>query len=576
MVKLIRLATNNNGVFRSAFGSSITIKENSKIALLNLTFKTDFNVLNINDSNNEITFQAADDDLATLGTAYLPTKTYTQANIDDLKSDIEFALNETLELDPNVVSDSDLNSTSSAFQIRMIDDLINISYRYAPFLNPFNNTSTQEPFPTPLLMKYKPTSLDVTVPGGGGSETEVSQITGELPVLLRQHNALLTTQYTFSKGSGMYYARIADFTDNGSGLQNNGAGIGLCDTPFFNEEVGGPGDNIPLTKCTYEVRFNRLTETYEYIVDGDDPLDSGVLPTVVSLATSGSVALHDVMFIEKNGSLMEVGVYQNVGGTATRQVFGTGSNIVEQGKEYWSYLFVRGAKTDIKLDMVNISINPFNDPDDFNDFDWDDNLGSTDASALENGYGDLTASVNPSPGFIMPKLLQDRWDDIPAKLTSIKMNKTIWKAIGFNTGIETIEKLISDQSGLIGWTALYIGNAVSELVGSDNFIVLSDTLPLDSYDASKVFYTEQDNSSGNVAYNPETERLGRRKNILMTIPENNNSDGLVEFQTNTPIFIDINNVHPMNIRNLQFRILNKDFSPINEQQEQAIMTILLD
>ena len=156
------------------------------------------------------------------------------------------------------------------------------------------------------------------------------------------------------------------------------------------------------------------------------------------------------------------------------------------------------------------------------------------------------------------------------------MNKTIWKAIGFNTGIETIEKLISDQSGLIGWTALYIGNAVSELVGSDNFIVLSDTLPLDSYDASKVFYTEQDNTNGNVAYNPETERLGRRKNILMTIPENNNADGLVEFQTNTPIFIDINNVHPMNIRNLQFRILNKDFSPINEQQEQAIMTILLD
>ena len=56
MVKLIRLASNNDGLFKSAFGSSIDIKPNGKIALLNLTFRTDFNVLNIDDSNNEITF----------------------------------------------------------------------------------------------------------------------------------------------------------------------------------------------------------------------------------------------------------------------------------------------------------------------------------------------------------------------------------------------------------------------------------------------------------------------------------------------------------------------------------------
>ena len=120
---------------------------------------------------------------------------------------------------------------------------------------------------------------------------------------------------------------------------------------------------------------------------------------------------------------------------------------------------------------------------------------------------------------------------------------------------------------------------VTEIIGSDNFIVISDTLPLDSYDASRVFYTPQNTNAeyfNTPFHSKETERLGRRQNILMTIPENNNTDGLVEFQTNTPIFIDINNTETLNVRNLNFRILNKDFSQINTLEEQAIMTILID
>ena len=174
----------------------------------------------------------------------------------------------------------------------------------------------------------------------------------------------------------------------------------------------------------------------------------------------------------------------------------------------------------------------------------------------------------------MPQLLQDRWDDIPNIQCNISMAGNIWNALGFKNTEGT--RQIGQNTGTIGWTALWRAIGVSNIVGSDNFIVVSDTLPLDSYDASKVFYTEQDNTGGNVSYNPDTERLGRRQNILMTIPENNNQDGLVEFQTNTPIFIDINNVGPMNVRNLQFRILNKDFSKIQTHEESSIMTILIE
>ena len=48
MVKLIRLVSDSDGNFRSAFGTDLTIKEQAKIALLNLTFKTSIENLVIN------------------------------------------------------------------------------------------------------------------------------------------------------------------------------------------------------------------------------------------------------------------------------------------------------------------------------------------------------------------------------------------------------------------------------------------------------------------------------------------------------------------------------------------------
>ena len=63
---------------------------------------------------------------------------------------------------------------------------------------------------------------------------------------------------------------------------------------------------------------------------------------------------------------------------------------------------------------------------------------------------------------------------------------------------------------------------------------------------------------------------------IMTIPENNNEDGLVEFETNTPIFIDLNNAVKINPRNLNFRVLDKNFDKIQQDEsESAIMTILI-
>ena len=62
----------------------------------------------------------------------------------------------------------------------------------------------------------------------------------------------------------------------------------------------------------------------------------------------------------------------------------------------------------------------------------------------------------------------------------------------------------------------------------------------------------------------------------MSIPVNDNNSGLVEYETNTPIFIDINNASAVNQKNLNFRLLRSDFSPIiASEDERSIMTILI-
>ena len=97
------------------------------------------------------------------------------------------------------------------------------------------------------------------------------------------------------------------------------------------------------------------------------------------------------------------------------------------------------------------------------------------------------------------------------------------------------------------------------------------SLPLDSFDASAISYP----TSSSIYVNPTTDKRGRRKNILMTIPTNDNTNGIVEYESNTPIFIDINNAEEINAKNLNFRILNKNFDAITQSGDTAIMTILI-
>ena len=99
----------------------------------------------------------------------------------------------------------------------------------------------------------------------------------------------------------------------------------------------------------------------------------------------------------------------------------------------------------------------------------------------------------------------------------------------------------------------YIADRVFDPVDiSDAFIIEMLNLKLDSFDGLR----EQ------------------RKNILAVIPQSN-KEGEIIFETNTPIFIDINNAKPLLLRNLSCRVVKPDYSEL-KMLGQATMVLLID
>ncbi len=109
------------------------------------------------------------------------------------------------------------------------------------------------------------------------------------------------------------------------------------------------------------------------------------------------------------------------------------------------------------------------------------------------------------------------------------------------------------QYALPANTEFYTAGGVFQPVDiADAFIVEMLNLKLESYDGL----------------------LNQRKNILAVIPKSN-ADGSVIFETNTPIFIDLNNKNEILLRNIKCRVVRPDYSNI-EIQGLASLVLLVD
>ena len=568
-MKLIRLATENDGVFNSAFQNDMIIAPHSQMALLNLTFQTDIGVFAIIPDGSTILFKSDTTDADTSQTITIPNRSYNVSEIETFYKDIQHALNSSLKnVNARGATATGYNSVCSAFRIGTTDEGIKtVEYRYAPFINPVRSF-------TGLLyqhMIWNTALVEVTFTGGIDTRETTYNADPLLPATVdTEYKVLPLNGRRLNDGSACFSARVAAYLTNSSGLQDNGFAIGVSRRNLgvdFKEY-----DSILIGDRDFEIRFNRETETYKHIINGATENDSGILP----LYTTGVGQVdNDLIFMEVSGNQLQMGVYQDDGTPdGIRNVFHT--HTVVAGEEFYPYLYIRGASTNIKVEALNFSLDPWLPSlggDERGNDDW--SLSGQDDTGLANGYEEIIDTGAFSNSITKVDSDDERFGTGSSAKYNLIMNSAVWRSLGFsqfqndnNAGFINVNINITTRPRPF-WSVQQARILPSSYT-SDNFLVESTSLGLDSFDASKVNYTE------NMVYNnPANDKMGRRKNILMTIPVNDNTNGLVEFDSNTPIFIDIGNANELNAKNLNFRILRKDFSPIIQGDQTAIMTILI-
>ena len=127
---------------------------------------------------------------------------------------------------------------------------------------------------------------------------------------------------------------------------------------------------------------------------------------------------------------------------------------------------------------------------------------------------------------------------------NLTLNQSLIEFLGFN-------QLINLKRGV---EVQIIGdNLFKATLLNDSFVVEMLSENLESYDA--------------------TGSNGKRRNILAVVPRNDN-EGFVEYEPNTPYFIDLSNKNTKNIRNVRARILRSDLAGINISGI-AILTLLI-
>ena len=634
MVKLIRLTTANNGKFRADFDAEILIPPGSKLALQNVTFKTNFTPIFIGSEDRLIGF-TADKVKRPIGAngSSLPTRSYYgKEGKQQFMVDLEVALNcltssivaQPAPIGSGVVS----NATFSDWSVSLFNkeeeeeeqDFNNFNFAYSMLGTPMGGTfAMSNPGGTKngVWMDWDPYVFQQDV------ENNILQLAVGIPAITgTKYHMISKDGFKLCKGSGLWMCRIKNSICRSQpgeqGLENNGFGIGVSSQNLKLQGYPDSQLDLPDAARSFEISYNfsspdgPLTrQGYKYRFNAGPDQQTSVLPQRTALIANGnSDHANDVLWFRINPHPEFPGQQILSGGiwNLTERTGAAGPPNVaqeeilfqklltrdEQINGFYPYLWINGeqggvgegARTVIDAMCYTLS----------NDINWEadgwrDNLNALpgfrrDYDILQQFKTGRTDGTGFRLGPVTPVMDQKRWDNlpgIPSPLADLRLSSEVWKYLGFNElgevvdGYAVIEQPVAfnqeldPRPVLLSIWATWIAEVTAQLDSDDSFIVEVVNIPLDCYDASAVFY-----GANTAPAERKVAKRGRRKNILMTLPVNDNNAGLVQYDSNTPVFIDIKTTAPLLLKNLSVNILTKDWTPILTEGNSAIITLLLD
>jgi len=605
MVKLIRLSTDNsNGHFKAQFDSDITIEPNSKIALKNLTFESDFANFLADTNNSRIAF-AGD---GAIGNSFLEqfveVGKYTNTNFDNFLLEIENALNRTMSLLDGKENARAHRENFGQFRVAVNNEnKIRIEFRQSTVMNinsfAYSDIDYQIKDPFPLgnsemwnqpVAPFNQFELD--------DAQEIKLLASAPEVSDERYSYVPRFGLGLSKGCGVFYCRILDSSVTADASQN-GFSIGISfGNPRMPDDANLLATGVKDTERNFEIQFFDKNTNYHYrqshVGEPSLSVQSTLTPNDVD---SANIEQHDIIMfkIDNNANgikCITAHLIDYAGGAGRDRIFFTMVLSDEDLKSTFTpYIYMRGNKNHIELDMVRFTPDPYYLINDQNliiktgsQF-CDDPIGF---NLTNNAYefGDATQITEPISQPMRQKAAihyinntANRLTVIPVILPQLTIAGGLAEVLGFNKLNDTSEFNVSQRLVFRYFQNKNLNNEKLNSQGftldaqveslffkKDSYIIECLSLPLVCYNSSV------DKTNTNVNTNRETR--GSRRNILSTIPFSS-ENGLVQYEPNEIVYIDISNNEKINLRNIELRILDNNFDPIRIVGE-ADMTLLID
>jgi len=591
MVKLLRLTSETDGEFIVDFDSVIALPKNAQIAVHNLTFESEYNLLNITSSNLRIETTISNGTYNPLF-ANLVAKQYTSATYNEFYSDLTGTLNSTLQNNYEGSQDADGGDVYCSYKVIKENDRLNIYFKYSPLTYMFNSNIDYRPrvangineqtiLMRPSIDEDGDSTLDINQDDTSNNGLELGNMYSVDPLgeaNLTRYVTPASPEYRFCHGAGIFICSIYDLIDNGFPSNTNGFAIGLSfsDISSYNQA------EIPDNARDFEILVEKPSEPYQFISPAipNTPQTATVSPHSYAIGTDTNQLDHDRIVIERFGGVIRGSIWQrNLAGATelsgiSQVLFEYRLTDEQRSKALRPYIYIKGGRDDVTVGCPLITFDPI----------FGTNIGNNNILGNTTQLGGIGANAT-FRNYLEWLDVDAKWSDVttflsneayyetdPARAFQLTINNEILRFMGWNKSTHTgdgyhVFKQPETQIHVgnfqhqnpLGFTL--IPDGLSMITNSDSYVVELLSERVESYDASV--------SSGS---NSGVKR-GGRKNIIAVIPVND-SDGVVEFQASNDIFIDFDNAQPMTLANIRLRILDKNLDQITTNGI-SVITLLL-
>lgn len=524
-MKLIRLVSSDKGglaVFDNHFNTIINIKPKSKIALDTCVLDITQKAIKIKaDVNDEVRYQVSTVGGEQGNLRFLSLQNYNASNIELFLQDIENKLNANLVY----------KTVSASFQEKIIglewfverssasnDGKLVIGYNIVPFQDFLDNEYTSD-FTDPNDFWFSGNTTESFLEKTDIAGSDYKSISKKTTAVSTDLYSIKTTIDWCKGGANFRIGRFLNTSNGNADITTNGFTISI-------EDSDG--------QYVYGLRVNRIGSPYQTTTDGINfvsLIDQDDSDAVVNVDNAGGQADLNCDCIEFQVDTQDLVIYVYRNGKTPAR-FDTGVNII-YSLDYKGIISIIGEKTFCNVGFINYTISLKGDEDRASYVSGHDN----EASSYLETHPRLTNTTPPHPIF-------------KATLNNFYLPGDIMSFLGFGQLRYPISGNFSvDYPRYVANKPLKLGAL------SDNFIVQLNNLQLKSYDGD----TLQDN--------------GQRRSILSLIPDDD-SDNQTLYNANERLFLDIDNIEPINLNRLSISILDDNYEVVRLNNKSSLSVII--